>query len=88
VTILFSNSALSDLDEIKRYYLELGAVEVGDDIVASAFSHIETLVDHPDIGRVVPEFEQQHIRELRSMSLKRNVSRSAVLSSRTDMQDI
>jgi plasmid stabilization system protein ParE len=64
VTILFSNSALSDLDEIKRYYLELGAVEVGDDIVASAFSHIETLVDHPDIGRVVPEFEQQHIREL------------------------
>ncbi len=64
MTILFSNSALSDLDEIKRYYLELGAVEVGDDIVASAFSHIETLVDHPDIGRVVPEFEQQHIREL------------------------
>jgi plasmid stabilization system protein ParE len=61
--ISFSNSVITDLDEIKSYYLEQGIAEVGDDINASAFSHIETLLDHPDIGRVVPEFEQQHIRE-------------------------
>ena len=37
---------------------------MGDGIIASAFSHIEALVDHPDIDRVVPEFDQQHIGEL------------------------
>jgi toxin ParE1/3/4 len=64
VKISFSNSAITDLDEIKSYYLEQGIPKVGDDIITSAFSHIETLLDHPDIGRVVPEFDQQHIREL------------------------
>lgn len=62
--ISFSNSALSDLDLIKQYYLEQAVPEIGEEIIASAFAHIETLLDHPDIGRVVPEFDQQHIREL------------------------
>ncbi len=62
--ISFASSVLGDIEEIKSYYLEQGVPEVGDDIVESAVAHVETLLDHPDIGRVVPEFDQQHIREL------------------------
>jgi toxin ParE1/3/4 len=51
VEITFSQSAISDL-------------EVGNDLVISVFAHIETLIDHPDISRVVPEFGEEHIREL------------------------
>jgi len=64
VKISFASSVLGDIEEIKSYYLEQGVPEVGDDIVESAVAHVETLLDHPDIGRVVPEFDQQHIREL------------------------
>ena len=62
--ISFASSVLGDIEEIKSYYLEQGVPEVGDDIVESAVAHVETLLDHPDIGRVVPEFDQQYIREL------------------------
>ena len=62
--ISFASSVLGDIEDIKSYYLEQGVPEVGDDIVESAVAHVETLLDHPDIGRVVPEFDQQHIREL------------------------
>lgn len=62
--ISFASSVLGDIEEIKSYYLEQGVPEVGDDIVASAVAHAEMLLDHPDIGRVVPEFDQQYIREL------------------------
>ena len=62
--ISFASSVLGDIEDIKSYYLEQGVPEVGDDIVESAVAHVETLLDHPDIGRVVPEFDQQYIREL------------------------
>lgn len=62
--ISFSSSAYSDLEEIGIYYLEQGVPEIGEDIIVSAVAHAETLLDHPDIGRVVPEFDLQHIREL------------------------
>ena len=62
--VSFSDSALEDLESIKEYYLDLEVPEVGGDFVAAIFEHIETLTDHPDIGRVVPEFNEKHIREL------------------------
>lgn len=61
---VFANSALNDLDDIKDYYLEQGVPHIGEDFVVAIFEHIDTLVDHPDIGRVVPEFEEEYIREL------------------------
>jgi toxin ParE1/3/4 len=64
VEISFSKSAISDLEDIKAYYLELDIPAVGNDFIASIFQHIRTLADHPDIGRVVPEFTENHIREL------------------------
>jgi len=62
--IFFSESALSDLEEIKGYYLSEGVSQVGEDFVVSIIEHTETLQDNPDIGRMVPEFQEPNLREL------------------------
>lgn len=62
--ISFSNSALNDLEDIKGYYLEQGVPDIGQDFVIAIFAHVETLSEHPDIGRIVPELDKEHIREL------------------------
>jgi plasmid stabilization system protein ParE len=46
------------------WYAEQGVLEVGDRLVAEVFLQIEHLVDHSDMGRVVPEFDQPFLREL------------------------
>lgn len=62
--IAFSKSAIDDLKGIKAYYLEQGVPQVGLDFIVAIMAHIETLSDHPDIGRLVPEFNDGSIREL------------------------
>ncbi len=62
--IFFADSALSDLQVIIQYYEDQLASHVGDKFVADIIGRIETLIDHPDIGRVVPEFDAQNIREI------------------------
>lgn len=64
MNVAFSDSALSDLENIKKYYREQGVSEVGENFIVDIFKHIETLTDHPDAGRIVPEFNENHIREL------------------------
>jgi len=64
VEISLSNSALDDLENVREYYLDQGVPEIGENFVIAIFEHVESLADHPDIGRVVPEFEEAHIREL------------------------
>ena len=62
--VSFAESALSDLAGIQEWYAEEGVPEVGDRLVAEIFKRVEVLADHPDIGRVVPEFDQTFLREL------------------------
>jgi len=64
VKILVSNSAFSDLEDIKEYYEEQAVPEIGMNYISDIFDHIETLNDHPKIGRIVPEFEDDFIREI------------------------
>ncbi|GAA3938058.1 type II toxin-antitoxin system RelE/ParE family toxin [Litoribacillus peritrichatus] len=64
MNLSFSISAINDLKSIKEYYQEQGVPQISQDFVEAIISHIETLVDHPDIGRVVPEFSDDSIREL------------------------
>jgi toxin ParE1/3/4 len=64
VVISFAASAVRDLEEIKAWYTGQGASDIGVRLVAAVFQRVETLADHPDIGRVVPEFEQSFLREL------------------------
>jgi len=62
--ILISNSAVSDLEDVKGYYEDEGVPEVGLKIVTSIIEHIQTLKENPDIGRIAPEFGEIKIREL------------------------
>ena len=62
--IRLAASALADLEEIRAWYAEREAPEAGDRMVREVVEGIEALADHPDLGRVVPEFEQTWLREL------------------------
>jgi len=62
--VYISGSGFEDLARIKDYYLEEGAPHVGEEFVALIVEHIGTLSDNPDIGRMVPEFEDKKIREI------------------------
>ena len=64
MNISFSKSAIKDLEQIKEYYLEQGVPHIGIDFVTAIVEHVETLSKHPDIGRMVPEFNDELIREL------------------------
>ncbi len=61
--VYVSDSAYSDLECIKAYYQE-SAPHIGKQFVSSIIEHAQTLVDNPDMGRVVPEFGEERIREL------------------------
>ena len=62
--IVFSTSVLSDLDDIKQYYEKEQIPKVGVKFITAIIEHIETLENHPDIGRIVLEFEEVTLREL------------------------
>ena len=62
--VQFSNSAAADLDVINEYYSEQGAPDVGLKFIKEIVSDVECLTNHPEIGRVVPEFNDSSIREL------------------------
>lgn len=62
--IIFAESAVTDLEEIREYYLEQQVPEVGDRFLREIIALIEDLPSHPDRGRVVPEFSQSRLREL------------------------
>lgn len=59
-----AESAVMDLEEIRAYYFEKQAPDVGDRLMREIFALIEGLSSHPDKGRVVSEFNQSKIREL------------------------
>ena len=62
--ISFSNSALEDLKEVQAYYNEQEVPEVGSRHLTEIFERVESLPDNPQLGRVVPEFDEPHIREI------------------------
>ncbi len=62
--ILISDSAYADLESIIEYYTEMGVPHIGAQFIASIIEHIETIPANPDIGRKVPEFNTDKIREL------------------------
>ena len=62
--ISISSSAFNDLESIKEYYEEEDAPHIGEQFVVSIIDHIQTLSDNSDIGRIVPEFGEEKIREL------------------------
>lgn len=64
ISLSIASSALEDLKEIQRFYAQQQVPAVGKRLVTEIISHIETLSIHPDLGRVVPEFDVKNLREL------------------------
>lgn len=59
-----AQSALGDLQAIQAYYAKQDVPHTGDKYVAAILEHSDILRRHPDAGRIVPEFNQDNIREL------------------------
>jgi plasmid stabilization system protein ParE len=63
-SVRLSESALADLEQIRQWYTEQQVPKVGERFLTEILVHIERLRDHPNVGRVVPEFDQPTLREL------------------------
>jgi len=63
-SVRFAESAVTDLAALRDWYAQQGVPDVGDRFVAEIFMRIEALRRHPEIGRIVPEFDQPFLREL------------------------
>jgi plasmid stabilization system protein ParE len=64
VSISFADSAVSDLQNILAYYEEQSVPDIGKRLLAEIITDIELLKEQPDMGRMVPEFELEYLREL------------------------
>jgi len=64
VKVRLTESAINDLQELLLYYEEQLAPQAGQRFVTEILDRIDTLIDNPDIGRIVPEFSTDNIREL------------------------
>lgn len=62
--LLIAGSAFNDLAAIQSYYREQGVGHIGDKFVSEIIAPLEVLAEHPEIGRIVPEFAEPNIREL------------------------
>ncbi|EJI85888.1 hypothetical protein AEST_12900 [Alishewanella aestuarii B11] len=62
--LVITHSAIKDLQEIKAFYAAQAVPEVGQRFVTTILDKVQNLVLQPDVGRIVPEFCQAHIREL------------------------
>ena len=62
--ITFAASAIKDLEEVQAWYLGEGAPDAGKRFIAEIVARIERLGAHPLSGRVVPEFNVEHLREI------------------------
>jgi plasmid stabilization system protein ParE len=64
VSVRFAESAVADLAALRDWYAQQGVPDVGDRFVAEIFMCIDALRQHPEMGRIVPEFDQPFLREL------------------------
>jgi len=64
VKILVSESAFTDLKDIIKYYKEQDIPNIGSETVSEIIKHFQVILRHPDIGRKVPEFNDEYIREI------------------------
>jgi len=62
--ISFALSAVTDLENIQAYYNNENVTQVGKGLADEVIAQIERLADHPLSGRIVPEFNVEHLREI------------------------
>ena len=64
IIVRLAESALRDLAGVRDWYAEQGIPETGERVLTEVLGRIQTLRDHPEKGRIVPEFDQPTLREL------------------------
>ncbi len=64
LTIRLAEAALADLESVREWYASQGVPDVGERFLAEILGRVRTLRDHPEMGRIVPEFDQPTLREL------------------------
>ncbi len=62
--ISFALSAFEDLADIRAWYIDQQAPDVGERLIREIISGVERLADFPESGRVVPEFNIENLREI------------------------
>ena len=90
--VRWSAGALADLDAI-GVYLDRSSPSYARSLVRRLYQSAEVLVDHPHLGRIVPETEIDHVRELLRegyrivyVVLEQQIDVLAVLHSRQDLR--
>lgn len=63
-TVTFTASAVTDLEDIRSWYVDQQAPAVGDELLRKIISQVERLGAFPESGRVVPEFGIANLREI------------------------
>ncbi len=63
-SITLAASAIKDLEDLQAYYAGEGVPDVGKRVVTDIMNTVERLGTHPLSGRVVPEFNVEHLREI------------------------
>ena len=63
VKIIWTDSAILDLDDIGDYIAK-DSVKYAEITVERLFNSVDILEDYPKSGKMVPEFENEEIREL------------------------
>ncbi len=62
--ISITESAYQDLADIHEHYMLEGIEHIGKKHINEVFSKIDILNDHPQIGRIVPEYSLISLREI------------------------
>ena len=62
--VRFAQSAFDDLQTMMAWYADEGVPEIGVKFAREIMTRVQGLSGHPDLGRMVPEFRQPHIREV------------------------
>jgi plasmid stabilization system protein ParE len=63
VKLVWTDKAIEDLDDI-GHYIAIDSEKYAKIVVQRLFKAVDVLEKHPRIGRVVPEFGDENIREL------------------------
>lgn len=61
--VIWSDSAIQDINDIGEY-ISKDSAKYAEITVSQLFSSMDILENHPKVGKVVPEFEIESIREL------------------------
>jgi len=64
IKISFAESAIQDLEDILLFYGDRNILHVGEKFVSKVIKDIELLRIQADLGRIVPEFGLEYLREL------------------------